>query len=124
MKSSLKKVYSKLSTKVSLNEQKKISLNKVVELRNLIDETDNLLSKFINDYDEAMETIKLLEDKLSNIKYNFENAVQRSTEKLDELQTVAKELGVNVGQEEQYQLSEIIDSANDEFNLARQTFNF
>ena len=125
MKSRLEKVYSKLpNQKVDLKAQE-IALNKVQELKSFIKDTDDILSEFINEYEKGLEIIERIEEKLSNLNSDFETSRQDSIEKLDEIITAADELGLQgVGEEEEYQLGQIIGMANDQFNLARQHFNF
>ena len=125
MKSRLEKVYSKLpNQKVDLKAQE-IALNKVQELKSFIKDTDDILSEFINEYEKGLEIIERIEEKLSNLNSDFETSRQDSIEKLDEIITAADELGLQgVGEEEEYQLGQIIGMANDQFNLAKQHFNF
>jgi len=125
MKSRLEKVYSKLpNQKVDLKAQE-IALNKVQELKSFIKDTDDILSEFINEYEKGLEIIDRIGEKLSNLNSDFETSRQDSIEKLDEIITAADELGLQgVGEEEEYQLGQIIGMANDQFNLARQHFNF
>ena len=125
MKSRLEKVYSKLpNQKVNLKAQE-IALNKVQELKSFIKDTDDILSEFINEYEKGLEIIDRIGEKLSNLNSDFETSRQDSIEKLDEIITAADELGLQgVGEEEEYQLGQIIGMANDQFNLAKQHFNF
>ena len=125
MKSRLEKVYSKLpNQKVDLKAQE-IALNKVQELKSFIKDTDDILSEFINEYEKGLEIIDRIGEKLSNLNSDFETSRQDSIEKLDEIITAADELGLQgVGEEEEYQLGQIIGMANDQFNLAKQHFNF
>ena len=125
MKSRLEKVYSKLpNQKLDLKAQE-IALNKVQELKSFIKDTDDILSEFINEYEKGLEIIDRIGEKLSNLNSDFETSRQDSIEKLDEIITAADELGLQgVGEEEEYQLGQIIGMANDQFNLARQHFNF
>ena len=125
MKSRLEKVYNKLpNQKVNLKAQE-IALSKVQELKSLISETDDFLDEFISEYDKALSIIESIENKLSNLFDDFEQSRMDSFEKLDEIEIAADNLGLQgVGEEEAYQLGQIIGRANDQFNLARQHFNF
>jgi len=125
MKSRLEKVYNKLpNQKVDLKAQE-IALNKVQELKSFIKDTDDILSEFINEYEKGLEIIDRIGEKLSNLNSDFETSKQDSIEKLDEIITAADELGLQgVGEEEEYQLGQIIGMADDQFNLAKQHFNF
>ena len=125
MKSRLEKVYNKLpNQKVNLKTQE-IALSKVQELKSLISETDDFLDEFISEYDKALSIIESIENKLSNLFDDFEQSRMDSFEKLDEIEIAADNLGLQgVGEEQSYQLGQIIGRANDQFNLARQHFNF
>lgn len=125
MKSRLEKVYNKLpNQKVNLKTQE-IALSKVQELRSLISETDDILNQFNSEYDKALSIIESIENKLSNLFDDFEQSRMDSFEKLDEIEIAADNLGLQgVGEEEAYQLGQITGMANDQFNLARQHFNF
>ena len=125
MKSRLEKVYNKLpKQKVNLKAQE-ITLSKVQELKSLISETDDILNQFNSEYFRALSIIESIEDKLSNLSSDFEQSRTDSIEKLDEIITAADDLGLQgVGEEEEYQLGQIIGMANNQFNLARQHFNF
>tara|TARA_R110000765_G_scaffold219066_2_gene323357 strand:- start:41 stop:418 length:378 start_codon:yes stop_codon:yes gene_type:complete len=125
MKSRLEKVYNKLpNQKVDLKAQE-IALSKVQELKSLISETDDFLDEFISEYDKALSIIESIENKLSNLFDDFEQSRMDSFEKLDEIEIAADNLGLQgVGEEDAYELGQIIGRANDQFNLARQHFNF
>ena len=125
MKSRLEKVYNKLPTKKVDLKAQEIALSKVQELKSLISETDDILNEFNSEYDKALSIIESIEEKLSNLSSDFEQSKTDSIEKLDEIITAADDLGLQgVGEEEEYQLGQIIGIADDQFNLARQLFNF